>query len=76
MMVKHSASRLYFLDIDIAQPVCLAARSTKVAWQWHARFGHLGFQGLRALSKGGMVRGLPPIDHVDQICDSCLAGKQ
>ena len=23
-----------------------------------------------------MVRGLPPIDHVDQIYDSCLAGKQ
>ncbi|XP_066368007.1 uncharacterized protein [Miscanthus floridulus] len=39
-------------------------------------FGHLGFQGLRALSKGGMVRGLPPIDHVDQVYDSCLASKQ
>jgi hypothetical protein len=23
-----------------------------------------------------MVRGLPPIDHVDQLCDSCLARKQ
>ena len=23
-----------------------------------------------------MVRGLPQIDHVDQICDSCLVGKQ
>jgi transposase InsO family protein len=23
-----------------------------------------------------MVRGLPPIDHVEQLCDSCLAGKQ
>jgi hypothetical protein len=23
-----------------------------------------------------MVRGLPQIDHVDQVCDSCLAGKQ
>ncbi|KAI4370868.1 hypothetical protein MLD38_019168 [Melastoma candidum] len=76
VMVKRSASRLYFLDIDFAQPVCLAARCTEVAWQWHARFGHLGFQSLRALSKGGMVRGLPPIDHVEQICDSCLAGKQ
>jgi hypothetical protein len=47
-----------------------------VAWQWHARFEHLGFHGLKALSKGQMVRGLPPIDHIEQICDSCLAGKQ
>jgi hypothetical protein len=23
-----------------------------------------------------MVRGMPRIDHIDQICDSCLAGKQ
>jgi hypothetical protein len=23
-----------------------------------------------------MVRGLPRMDHVDQVCDSCLAGKQ
>nr|CAB3503193.1 unnamed protein product [Digitaria exilis] len=66
----------YILDIDITKPVCLAARSTEVAWQWHARFGHLGFQGLKTLSKGGMVRGLPPIEQVDQLCDSCLAGKQ
>ncbi|KAG8064903.1 hypothetical protein GUJ93_ZPchr0004g39485 [Zizania palustris] len=26
--------------------------------------------------KQKMVRGLPEIDHVDQLCDSCLAGKQ
>jgi hypothetical protein len=23
-----------------------------------------------------MVRGLPAIEHVDQLCDACLAGKQ
>ena len=23
-----------------------------------------------------MVRGLPQIEHVDQVCDSCLIGKQ
>jgi hypothetical protein len=63
--VQRSASRLYILDIDIAQPVCLTARSSEVAWQWHVRFGHLGFQGLRMLSKGGLVCGLPQIDHVD-----------
>jgi transposase InsO family protein len=74
--VPRSPNRLYILTLAIDRPVCLAARSSEVAWQWHARFGHLGFQGLKELSKGKMVRGLPPIDHVEQVCDSCLAGKQ
>jgi transposase InsO family protein len=74
--VERSPSRLYILDTDIDKPVCLAARCSEVAWKWHARFGHLGFQALRALSKGDMVRGLPSIEQVEQLCDSCLAGKQ
>lgn len=74
--VERSPSRLYILDTDIDKPVCLVARCSEVAWKWHARFGHLGFQALRALSKSDMVRGLPPIEQVEQLCDSCLAGKQ
>lgn len=30
--VQRSASCLYILDIDITQPVCLAPRSSEVAW--------------------------------------------
>ncbi|WVZ88673.1 LOW QUALITY PROTEIN: hypothetical protein U9M48_035165 [Paspalum notatum var. saurae] len=32
--------------------------------------------GLRRLTQEEMVRGLPQIEHVDQVCDNCLAGKQ
>jgi len=74
--VPRSGSRLYMLTLEIDRPVCLAAQCSEVAWQWHARYGHLSFQGLRELSKGQMVRGLPQIDHIEQICDSCMAGKQ
>jgi transposase InsO family protein len=74
--VPRSANRLYMLNLAIDRSVCLAAWCFEVAWQWHARFGHLSFQGLKELSKGQMVRGLPHIDHIEQICDSCLAGKQ
>jgi hypothetical protein len=28
------------------------------------------------LFEGELVKGLPHIDHVDQVCDSCLTGKQ
>ncbi|WVZ75290.1 LOW QUALITY PROTEIN: hypothetical protein U9M48_023361 [Paspalum notatum var. saurae] len=64
------------LTLDIVKPVCLAAPGTDVAWRWHARFGHLNFRELRQLAQLEMVRGLPQLDHVDQVCDSCLAGKQ
>ena len=36
----------------------------------------MSFQGLKQLSKGHMVRGLPQIEHAGELCDSCLAGKQ
>ncbi|WVZ59800.1 LOW QUALITY PROTEIN: hypothetical protein U9M48_009898 [Paspalum notatum var. saurae] len=74
--VPRGANRLYTLKLDIAKPVCLAAQGTSTAWRWHARFGHLNFRGLRRLAQEEMVRGLPQIEHVDQVCDSCLAGKQ
>ncbi|WVZ94772.1 hypothetical protein U9M48_040631 [Paspalum notatum var. saurae] len=74
--LPRGANRLYTLKLDIAKPVCLAAQGTSTAWRWHARFGHLNFRGLRRLAQEEMVRGLPQIEHVDQVCDSCLAGKQ
>jgi hypothetical protein len=43
-------------------------------WLWHACYGHLSFDALGRLEK--MVRGLPHIKHADELCDSCLAGKQ
>ncbi|OAE29316.1 hypothetical protein AXG93_3102s1430 [Marchantia polymorpha subsp. ruderalis] len=36
----------------------------------------LAFDALWKLGHGGMVQGLPQFDHVDQLCDACLAGKQ
>nr|AAU90089.1 putative polyprotein [Oryza sativa Japonica Group] len=74
--VKRSPSFLYILKLNMARPICLAANGTETAWRWHARFGHLNFQALRRLAQAEMVRGLPVIDHVDQLCDGCLAGKQ
>ena len=65
---------MYLLDLKVEQPVCLAARHSEEPWMWQARFGHLSFDALGRLEK--MVRGLPHIKHGDELCDSCLAGKQ
>ena len=74
--VHRSASRLYFLDMNITAPVCLTTRVGDVAWRWHERYGHLNFQALRKLGRADMVRGLPAIDHVDQVFEDCVLAKQ
>jgi len=74
--VRRGANRLYVLHMKTAQPVCLAARRDEEAWQWHERFGHLNFEALRRLGKEEMARGMPKIDHVEQVCDTCVTTKQ
>jgi len=72
--VQCSDSSLYTLDLNISTPVCHTAFGDDIAWKWHTRYGHLGFHGLQLLSKNNMVRGLPAIDHVEQVYESCLTG--
>ena len=62
--------------MQVAQPLCLVARRDDEAWQWHERFGHLHFEALKRLSAKEMVRGLPCLDHVEQLCDVCVLTKQ
>ena len=73
--VKRGANRLYTLQLHAAQPLCLAACRGDVAWQWHERMGHLNFDALRRLGKEEMARGVPVIDHVEQVCDTCVTTK-
>jgi hypothetical protein len=67
---------LYMLELSIVQPVCLSARTGDGAWRWHAQFGHTGFTALQRMGKEEMVRGLPVLEQVEQLYESCLAGKQ
>ncbi|XP_066361255.1 uncharacterized protein [Miscanthus floridulus] len=71
--VKRSQNWLYLLDLKVEQLVCLAARHTEEPWLWHVQFSHLSFDALGRLEE--IVRGLPHIEHVGELCDSCLARK-
>jgi hypothetical protein len=67
---------LYTLTLRVAQPICLAAHNgTDEAWTWHGCFGHLNFESLCKLAQKDMVRGLLLVEHVEQVCEACLAGK-
>ena len=74
--VKMSKNRLFPLNIqnDIAK--CLKACYKDASWLWHLQFGHLNFGSLKLLSKKRMVRGLPCINHPNQLCEGCLLRKQ
>jgi hypothetical protein len=74
--VTRGTNRLHILNVQVAQPLCLAARQDDEAWQWHEYFGHLHFEALKRLSAKGMVRGLPSLDHVEQFYDVCVLTKQ
>jgi len=73
--VNQGRNRLYVLHVQVAHPLCLAARRDDEAWRWHERFGHLHFEALKQLGKEEMVRGMPCIDHVEQLCDTCVVTK-
>jgi hypothetical protein len=74
--VPMSRNRMFVLNIqnDVAQ--CLKMCYKEESWLWHLRYGHLNFGGLELLSKKDMVRGLPYINHPNQVCEGCLLGKQ
>jgi transposase InsO family protein len=44
-------------------------------WLWHHRYGHLNFRSLKFLGENNLVDGLPLIQHVDALCESCVFGK-
>lgn len=74
--VQRGSNRLYKISLKIGKPICLHAKIEEVPWRWHARLGHISFQTMKAMSTKEMVVGLPEIKGDNQLCDSCLVGKQ
>ncbi|KAE8721075.1 hypothetical protein F3Y22_tig00016885pilonHSYRG00007 [Hibiscus syriacus] len=74
--VPMSNKRMFLINIQNDVAKCLKACYKDASWLWHLRFGHLNFGGLEMLSKKEMVKGLPRINHPDQLCEGCLVGKQ
>ncbi|XP_022683466.1 double-strand-break repair protein rad21 homolog [Setaria italica] len=70
--VERGCNRLYILYAAVAQPLCLAACRNDEAWWWHERFGHLQFEALKQLNTKEMVRGMPWVDHVEQLYNTCI----
>ncbi|KAD0657028.1 hypothetical protein E3N88_43918 [Mikania micrantha] len=76
MKVKKSQNHLYRIKLQVIPLVCLLSKIDETAWLWHARLGHLNFEAIRKMSKEGLAKGIPKVEHKSQVCEACLVGKQ
>ena len=68
-------NRMFLLNLKTSGAKCLKSCVDNPSLIWHMQFGHLNFGGLKALGYKKMVKGIPAIDHPDQLCEACLLGK-
>jgi hypothetical protein len=73
--VQRTKNRMYQLELQVARPLGLTVHQDDEAWQWHERLGHANFDSLEKMVKLEMVRGLSPISHTEQFCDTCMLAK-
>jgi hypothetical protein len=66
---------MYWLKLQVARPLCLTVHQDDDAWHWQERLGHANFESLEKMGRLDMVRGLPPISHAEQFCDTCVLAK-
>ena len=73
--VQMMKNHMFVLNVQGGDVKCLIACVKNTFCLWHLRFGHLNFGSLKLLTKKSMVRGLPFINHPEQLCEVCLLGK-
>ena len=66
---------MFPLNIQYDATKCLSAITNSEEWLWHLRLGHLNFTSLKMLASKKMVKGMPHIDHPDEVCESCVLSK-
>ncbi|CAL9007315.1 unnamed protein product [Prunus brigantina] len=73
-----TSNRMFLLKTESAaeKQMCFKSTIEEDTWLWHFRFGHLNFNGLKALQQKNMVKGLPPLQVPSRVCEGCMVGKQ
>ncbi|GJV57642.1 uncharacterized mitochondrial protein-like protein [Tanacetum coccineum] len=65
---------LVHAQLKVGKPYCLQANIDEESWLWHVRLGHIGFGAVNLMHK--LAKEVPVIKHQDQVCESCMVGKQ
>lgn len=74
--VRRTKNRMYILNIQQTEPICLMAHAKESSWLWHMRYNHVNFRSLRSLAAEGMVEGMSILEQVGQVCEGCMIAKQ
>jgi 5'-3' exoribonuclease 2 len=53
----------------------LSAITNNEEWLWQLRLRHLNFTSLKMQASKNMVKGMPHINHPDEVCESCVLSK-
>lgn len=75
MTSRMETNRLYPIAATILSSTCLQATVEEETKLWHQMYGHLGIKGLKYLAQKNIVKGLPDIGDIDEVCSDCLQGK-
>lgn len=76
MSTQMTSNRMYIIYSLVIIPTCLKVSGDTETQLWHNRYGHLSYKGLKTLVKKEMVKGLPDLKEVTDICYDCMMGKQ
>ncbi|CAL9007503.1 unnamed protein product [Prunus brigantina] len=73
-----TSNRMFILKTEAhaKKQMCFKSTTEEESWLWHCRFGHLSFNGLKALQQKNMVKGLPLLQAPSTVCEECMVGKQ
>jgi hypothetical protein len=66
---------MFSLNIQYDATKCLSVITNNEEWLWHLRLEHLNFTSLEILASKKMVKGIPHIDHSDEIHESYILSK-
>ncbi|CAL2245782.1 unnamed protein product [Prunus armeniaca] len=73
-----TSNSMFILKIEAhaKKQMCFKSTTEEESWLWHCRFGHLSFNGLKALQQNNMVKRLPLLQAPSTVCEECMVGKQ
>ena len=75
--VGISPNNLFSLTLHNQNISCNFSRIDKrISKLWHDRYGHTNYGNMEMLPNRRMVIGLPKIDHLDDMRETCQLGKQ
>ena len=74
--VRMTPNRLFPLKVQHEKFPCLSSIIPNNNWLWHMRFGHFHFSDLNYLSRKEYVSGLPVVNILNGVCETCQIEKK